>query len=131
MPFPVLMWRQPPSAVWPGEARLQVGAQEDAAGVAQPDAIRGPVVKSDIVRESVGALEHSARLPRCGRVVDDQFDALMLRQIANDFGVDPRNRLEFSRPVAVKVRPSQPRGGVRFPLGGHAVAEGMNCGWLL
>ena len=55
--------------------------------------------------------------------VDDQIDALMPRQIADDLGIDPRNRLELPRPVAVEMRPGKPGGRVRLPLGRHAVAE--------
>jgi len=81
-------------------------------------------VKVHLGGESVGAFEESARLPGGGGVADDQFDALMPGQIPNDLGVDPRNRLELSRPIIVIVGPSEPRGRVRLPLRGHAVAEG-------
>ena len=38
--------------------------QEDAAGVAQPDTVGGPAMKSNVRGESIGALEHSAGLSR-------------------------------------------------------------------
>ena len=55
------------------------------------------------------------------RIIDDQFDPLVPRQMANDFGVHPWNGLELARPVVAVVRPSQPGGVVRLPFGGHAV----------
>ena len=58
-------------------------------------------------------------------VVILQQDAhpLDLRKFAHDLAVDPRNGLEAARPVVFVVRPGDPGGFVRFPLGGHAEAE--------
>ncbi len=56
-------------------------------------------------------------------IVDDQFDALVSREIADDLGVDPWNRRELAGPIAVIVGPRQPGGGVGLPFGGHAIAE--------
>ena len=61
------------------------------------------------------------------RVIDQDVHALARREQADDLRVDPRNRLEFSRPVFGIVRPGQPGGLVRLPLGGHAVAEFARC----
>ena len=36
--------------------------QEDAAGVAQPDAVGGPAMEADVGRKGIGSFEHSARL---------------------------------------------------------------------
>jgi len=60
----------------------------------------------------------AARSPRERHHYD--LNPLMLGQVANDFCIHPGDRLEFSRPVAVIVRPSQPCGGVRLPLGRHS-----------
>src|SRR6185369_9792684 len=54
---------------------------------------------------------------------DDQVDALVPAQVADDFSVHPRDGLEFSRPVATVVRPGQPSRGVGLPFGGHAIAK--------
>src|ERR1700751_1503669 len=103
------MWGQPPSAIRAGKGRLLLhGLQENAAGVAQPDAVSGPAMEADIVREGIAALENSAGLSRAGCVIDDQLDAFVLRQIADNLGVHPGNRLEFSRPIALIVRPREP-----------------------
>ena len=56
-----------------------------------------------------------------GFVVDEDVDILNLGKVANDFGVDPGNGLKFSRPVFGVMGPGDPGGGVRSPLGGHAV----------
>ena len=44
-----------------------------------------------------------------------------LGEVADDFGVDPGDGLEFSGPVLGVVGPRDPGGGVRGPLGGHTV----------
>ena len=55
-------------------------------------------------------------------VVDEDVDVFDLREVADDFGVDPGDWLKFSGPVLRVVGPGDPGGGVRRPLGGHAVA---------
>ncbi len=60
--------------------------------------------------------------PRC-LVVDQNVDLLDAREMADDLRIDPRNRLELARPVGAIVRPRDPRGLVRLPLGRHAIAE--------
>jgi hypothetical protein len=41
--------------------------------------------------------------------------------VANDFGVDPGDGLEFAGPVLGVVGPGDPGGGVGSPFGGHAI----------
>src|SRR5579863_2283614 len=106
-----------------GSARATL-FQEDASGVAQPDAVGGPAVEANVRGERVGAFEDAARASGRRGVADDQLDPLVLRQMADDLGINPGNRLKLSRPVAVEMRPGEPGGGVRLPLGGHAVAAG-------
>ena len=60
-----------------------------------------------------------------GVVVDEDVDVFDAGEVADDFGVDPGDGLEFSGPVFGVVGPGDPGGGVGSPLGGHAVA-----GWL-
>ena len=48
--------------------------------------------------------------------------------LPHDFTVHPGDRCKLARPVGEVVRPSEPRGFMRFPLGGQAVAE--PCGVL-
>src|SRR5580704_10343382 len=56
-------------------------------------------------------------------VLDKNSDALDLREMAHDVRVNPGNGSKFSRPVGFFMRPGEPGGGVRFPFGGHPVAE--------
>ena len=53
-----------------------------------------------------------------GLVVAKNFNALVRREGAHDFRIDPRNRLEFPRPIGLVVRPGNPRGGMGFPFRG-------------
>ena len=108
------------------EIVLPTFREEDAAGVAQPHAVGGPAVEADVGGKSIGLLKDFAGLSGAGCVVDDQPDTFPFGEVADDFGVDPWDGLELSRPVALVVGPCEPGCGVRFPLGGHAVAEG--CG---
>src|ERR1700684_1515062 len=66
--------------------------QEDAAGVAQPYAVGGPAVKPDVGGKSICSFEHFARLPGGRSAVDDQLDALMFGQVADNFRIHPRDR---------------------------------------
>src|SRR5581483_462055 len=72
-----------------------------------------------VVAQGVRAAENFARALLGSDVIHDEIDALVLRQIANDFRVDPWNGLELSRPVVFEMGPCEPSGGVRFPLGGE------------
>ena len=56
--------------------------------------------------ESAFALCRSLRISRFGPgVVDDQFYALVVGQIADDFGADPGDGFKPAGPIAVVVRP--------------------------
>ena len=75
----------------------------------------------------------AARFSRSGS--HDKIYVFHAAQVADDIGEDPRDGVEFSWPVRAIVRPRQPCGLVRLPLGGHAVAERTgrgrcNCGRL-
>ena len=45
-----------------GGATSPLRREEDAAGVAQPDAVGGPAMKADVGGKSVGAFENFAQL---------------------------------------------------------------------
>src|SRR6267378_6897333 len=79
-------------------------------------------MKTNTIRESACFLEHHARTLFPTRIIDDQVHTLMPRQIADDFGIDPWDRIELARPVAAKMRPSQPCRFVRLPFRGHPVS---------
>jgi hypothetical protein len=77
-------------------------------------------MKPNILIQSMRLFQGLARQLFRSRIFDNQFHALMAAQITNDFGIDPRNRLELARPIELVMRPRQPGGGMGLPLGGHA-----------
>ena len=97
---------------------------ENASGVAQPDAVGRPAMEADIFQRCVTFIKTLADFSFRRDIANDQLDALVSRQIANDLRIDPRDRLKFPRPIAVVVGPCKPGRGVRLPFGGHAVVEG-------
>src|ERR1700676_536263 len=98
-------------AVYAG--RTPLWYQEDAAGIPQPYSVGGPAMEANVGGKGVGSFQYFAGLLGGRRVVDDQLDAFMFGQVANDFRVDPRNRSELSGPIFAVVRPREPRGGGR------------------
>ncbi len=95
---------------------------EDGAGVAEPDAVGVPVVEVEAGEVGSGAAEVAGGAVLGVVVVDEDVDVFDLGEVADDFGVDPGDGLEFSGPVLGVVGPGDPGGGVGSPLGGHAVA---------
>src|ERR1700730_9976659 len=86
-------------------------------------------MKTDIPGKRIRFFEHRPRalLPTC--IIYDQIHTLMPRQVANDFGIDPWDRIELAPPVAERMRPGEPCGYRRPPLAGHAISLcGGGCG---
>ena len=79
--------------------------------------------KRTFLFRAFASLQDLARALFRKRVVDDQVDAFVTGEVADDFGVDPRDGLEFPGPVAAVVGPGEPGGGVGLPFGRHAVAR--------
>ena len=79
-------------------------------------------MKANVFSESIGLIEDFPGALFRSRIVDDELDAFMPGQMADDFRVDPRDRLKLSRPVITIMRPCQPGGLVRLPFRGHAQA---------
>jgi hypothetical protein len=104
---------------------------EDGAGVAEPDAVGGPVVEVEACEVGSGAAEVAGGAVFGGEVVDEDVDVFDLGEVADDFGVDPGDGLEFSGPVLGVVGPGDPGGGVGGPLGGHAVVLVARLGHLV
>jgi hypothetical protein len=100
---------------------------EDGAGVAEPDAVRAPVVEVQAGEVGMLAEEHVGCTLFGGEIVDEDVDVFDLREVADDFRVDPGDGLEFVGPVLGVVGPGDPGGGVRGPLGGHAVVLAVRC----
>src|SRR5205823_2488572 len=112
VPFPVLADRS-----------VRATRDEGAAGVAGPDTIRGPAMAPDVAGERVGLGEEPARALFCRGIVNNQIDALVATEIADDLRVNPGDRFEFARPIAFKMRPGKPGRFVRLPFRGHAKPE--------
>ena len=101
---------------------------EDRAGVAEPDAVGLPLVEVEAGEIGSGAAEMADGAVFGVGIVDEDVDGFDLGEVANDFGVDPGDGLEFSGPVFGVVRPGDPGGGVRSPFGGHAVVGRLVVG---
>ena len=111
-----------------GDGELAFGVfDEDGAGVAEPDAVGGPVVEVEAGHIGSGALEQAGGAALGGEVVDEDVDVFAAGEVADDLGVDPGDGLELAGPVFGVVRPGDPGGGVRRPLGGHAVVLVAGC----
>ena len=91
---------------------------ESRRRVAQPDAVRGHDMKPHVARHAVRR-EMLLRRRTHGRIVTQNLDPLARREYARDVGVDPGNGSQLTRPVGFVVRPRNPGGLVRMPLGGH------------
>ena len=100
------------------------GLDEDGAGVAEPDAVGGPVMEVGAGEVGATAAEDAGGAALGGEVVDEDVDVFDAGEMADDLGVDPGDGLEFSGPVFGVVGPGDPGGGVGRPLGGHAVCGG-------
>src|SRR5579864_1747186 len=66
----VFMWGRPFPAI--RRLRALLWRQENAARIAQPDAVGGPAVKVNVAGEGVASFENVASLPRRGGVLHDQ-----------------------------------------------------------
>jgi hypothetical protein len=56
-------------------------------------------------------------------IVHENLDALAGSKLTNDLGVHKNDGGQLTRPISLVMRPRDPGGGVRLPLGGHTVAE--------
>ena len=100
---------------------------ENRAGVTQPDAVSAPAMEAHTGEVGVMAREHARSAFFGGGIVDEDVDVFDVGEMADDFAIDPRDGLEFPGPVLRIVGPGDPCGGVRRPLGGHAVALLLWC----
>src|SRR5581483_3544549 len=95
---------------------------EDGTGVAQPHAVGRPMVKVQPREIRALPLQHAVRALLRSRVVDKNVHVLNAGEPAHDLAVHPWNRLKLLRPVLRIVRPGDPGGSMRSPLGGHSIA---------
>ena len=104
---------------------------KDGAGVAEPDSVGDPVVEVEAGEVGSSATEHGGGSVFSGEVVDENVNVFDAGEVADNFGVDPWDGLELAGPVLGVVGPGNPGGGVRGPLGGHAVVLFAGCGHLV
>ena len=115
-----------------GDGEIAAGIfDEDGAGVAEPDTVGGPVVEVEAGEVGSGAAEEAGGTVLGVGVVDEDVDVFDSGEVADDLGVDPGDGLELAGPVLGVVGPGDPGGGVRGPLGGHAVVLIAWCGHLV
>src|SRR5947209_6930246 len=92
------------------ERKLFSIADEDRAGVASPDAVGRPTMKSNGRRECAAFAQDRARPPFRGSIVHDDVDLLHAREVTNNLRVNMRNAGELAWPIALVVRPCDPGG---------------------
>ena len=100
--------------------RLASSVDEDGAGVAQPDAVGGPVVEVEAGEVGAAAAKDAVARRSAARSLTRMWTSSTRGEMADDLGVDPGDGLELAGPVVGVVGPGDPGGGVRLPLGGHA-----------
>ncbi len=104
-----------------GKGKVALRAQgEDGAGVAEPDAVGGPLMEVDAGEVGSAALENGGGATLGGLVVDENVNVFDAGEVSDDLGVDPGDGLELTGPVVGVLGPGDPGGGVGLPLGGHA-----------
>ena len=85
-------------------------------------------MKLDASKIGAAADEKIASTFLRSHIVDQNVDSFDSGEVADDIAIDPGNGLEFPWPVFWIMRPCDPGGGVRLPLGGHVQAEGAGRG---
>jgi hypothetical protein len=95
-----------------------LGADEHRGDVAHPN-----VVELDLVKADAQPVEPAASFVAPGRVAHEHLERVPLGKRTTQRDQLPFGRLERVAPKLFVVRPSEPRGPVRLPLGGHARAR--------
>ena len=99
---------------------------EEGAEITGPAAVGGDPEELDAGQIHARTLQHAPGLTLVRDSGDKDPHDLARRELAHDLAVHPRDRADLARPVACLVRPADPCGVMRLPLGGHAEPEG---GW--
>ena len=95
----------------------------DRTGVAHPAAIGGHAEKLQGIEICSRVFQDGSDAGLGRTIFDKEIDALDLGQVPDNFGESPRNDRKFPGPIGYLMRPAEPGGFVRFPLGGHVKAE--------
>ena len=104
--------------------RLSVVFHENRTGIARPSAIGGKFEELHARRIHTHAFEHATRARFMLFRIHQDANCFAFGEMADNFTVDPVNRLDFTGPVGGIVRPADPGGLVRFPFGGHVESAG-------
>src|SRR5207248_9831720 len=107
-------------------ARRAGPAHEQRPKVTGPAAVGGEAEEFDPIEAHPRAPERAPRGPFVSGRVHQYPHDLRGCELADDLRVNPRDRAEPARPVALVVGPPDPRGMMPFPLGGHAKPERGN-----
>src|SRR5213594_1975937 len=98
-------------------------SHEHGPEVARPPAVRRDPQELHASSVHAGPLQYAARLALVLSRLHEDPHRLAWGELAHDLPVHPLDRGELPRPVARVVRPADPGGRVRLPLGGHREAE--------
>src|SRR5262249_11640332 len=93
------------------------------AGVAHPGAVGRNVPECDALPVEFDLAQYLAGRLFAPRTIDKDPNFFALVELADDLGVNPRNRAELAWPVAALVRPGDTGRFVGLPFSGHAKAK--------
>ena len=80
-------------------------------------------MKENALIQRTGFAQNAARAPFFRGILHQDVDGFATHDIADDLGINPRDRREAPRPISAIMRPRYPGRLVRFPFGGHAETE--------
>src|SRR5207248_6383484 len=95
--------RTPRSLGTPGEGgrnHVGIGLYENWAIVARPYPIRGPAMKENALIQRTGFAQNAARAPFFRGILHQDVDGFATHDIADDLGINPRDRREAPRPIS-------------------------------
>ena len=98
-------------------------AHEDGPEIAGPAAVCREAEELEAVGPHAHLREHASGAALVVGGIDQDPHELSPGERARDLSVHPGDRAKLARPIAGVVRPADPGGVMRFPLGGHAEAE--------
>ncbi len=97
-----------------------VAVDEDGAIIARPTAVCRRVEEFDGCHLRAGFAQNLAGFLLRFFVGDENADFFDARKMADDFAINPGNGRELAGPIGGFMRPREPGGVMRFPLGRHA-----------
>jgi len=98
-------------------------AHKDRAIIARPASIGAMAKELDGVHVRTTFCENAPRAFFHRGIFHQNPDLLHSRQALDNVAINPGNRCELPRPIGAFMRPRQPSGFVRLPLGRHSEPE--------